>query len=73
MEQDPFQLSDIEETVFDFDNMELTDTITYAVQVGDWLHCTTNAGITFRKHVSPDKILNINSKGEYVLETIRLS
>ena len=68
-----YELSDTEENLFDFDNMELTENITYAIQIGNWIHCTTDKGTTFRHHVTPDKILNMNNKGQYVLETIRLS
>lgn len=63
--------SDKVEYVFDLDSMELSDTIVDAHQEGNYIVATTDKGITFRQRVAYDKILSKNSKGDYILLSMK--
>ena len=66
------EFDDTPEELFDYDNMNLTDKIVNAIQLGNYLKITTDQGITFSQHIPKDKILSMNTKGDYVLLTMHV-
>jgi hypothetical protein len=57
------------EHTFDIDAMELSAEIVDAIQLGNYLHCTTDKGLKFRQHVRQGKVLN-KRDGRFVLENV---
>ncbi len=61
-----------DEHTFDIDAMPTTDKLVSLHQEGNYIVGTTELGTNFRQHIPVGKVLNKNSKGEWILENLRI-
>lgn len=61
-----------DEQAFDLDKLVTTKSIVDIFQDGTFLVCTTDTGQVFRHSIRPDKILNKNREGGWILQNMNL-
>ncbi|MDP4225055.1 MAG: hypothetical protein Q8910_01600 [Bacteroidota bacterium] len=65
------ETTDVEEYSFDLSEMQTTSNIVKMHQEGNYLVCTAENGIRFRKHIPQGKILHMID-GKYVLKDMEI-